>query len=143
VVKVTAAANKRLSLATLIAVKPGCRARLIYRLHTGRKGFTKVGYAPAAGRRTPAARRPARSRLGTTNAHSAAMAELIAVRSWPTIFRLPRYALELNPVEAVCSHLKWSLANLTKHRIDSNRCSTGPASSTASSPRPGLDRTPM
>ena len=52
------------------------------------------------------------------NTHtSAAMAELIAARPWLTVFRLPPYAHELNPVEPVWSHLKRSLANLTKHTI--------------------------
>ena len=52
VVKVTGSSNRRVSLAALIAVKPGNRARLIYRVHqhrgsgTGRpKGFTETGYA--------------------------------------------------------------------------------------------------
>ena len=45
------------------------------------------------------------------------MAELIAARPWLTVFRLPPYAPELNPVEPVWSHLKRSLANLTKHTI--------------------------
>ena len=45
------------------------------------------------------------------------MAELIAARPWLTVFRLPPYAHELNPVEPVWSHLKRSLANLTKHTI--------------------------
>jgi transposase len=48
---------------------------------------------------------------------SAAMAELIAARPWLTVCRLPPYAHELNPVELVWSHLKRSLANLTKHTI--------------------------
>ena len=52
------------------------------------------------------------------NTHtSAAMAELIAARPWLTVFRLPPYAHELNPVEPVWSHLKRSLANLTKHTL--------------------------
>jgi hypothetical protein len=34
--RVTGAGNKRVSLAALIAVKPGCRPRLIYRVHAGR-----------------------------------------------------------------------------------------------------------
>jgi transposase len=52
------------------------------------------------------------------NTHvGAAMAELIAARPWLTVFRLPPYAHELNPVEPVWSHLKRSLANLTKHTI--------------------------
>jgi putative transposase len=45
------------------------------------------------------------------------MAELIAARPWLTVYRLPPYAHELNPVEPVWSHLKRSLANLTKHDI--------------------------
>jgi transposase len=52
------------------------------------------------------------------NTHiSAAMTELIAARPWLTVFQLPPYAHELNPVEPVWSHLKRSLANLTKHNI--------------------------
>jgi hypothetical protein len=55
VVRVTGGSNKRVSLAALIAVKlvkPGCRTRLIYRVHAGRrprkdqrKGFTEADYA--------------------------------------------------------------------------------------------------
>jgi putative transposase len=45
------------------------------------------------------------------------MAELIAARSWLTVYRLPPYAPELNPVEAVWSHLKRSLANLAKRNL--------------------------
>jgi transposase len=45
------------------------------------------------------------------------MRELAAARSWLTVFQLPPYASELNPVEAVWSNLKRSLANLTKHNI--------------------------
>jgi transposase len=52
------------------------------------------------------------------NTHvSRAMAELIAVRDWLTIFQLPPYAHELNPVELVWSHLKRSLANLAKRNL--------------------------
>jgi putative transposase len=52
VVKVTGAHNARVSLAAFIAVKPGCRPRLIYRVHRRRargkdqrKGFTEIDYA--------------------------------------------------------------------------------------------------
>jgi len=52
------------------------------------------------------------------NTHgSAAMAALVAARPWLTVFQLPPYAHELNPVEPVWSHLKRSLANLTKHTL--------------------------
>jgi transposase len=46
------------------------------------------------------------------------MVELIAARPWLTVYQLPPYASELNPVEAVWSNLKRSLANLTKQNID-------------------------
>jgi putative transposase len=117
--------SPRLSLAALIAVKPGHRPRLTYRTHTGRKhgkgqrkGFTETDYA----RLLDAAHRqlggPVVVVWDNLNAHvSHAMTELIAVRPWLTVFRLPPYAPELNPVEAVWSHLKRSLANLTKHNI--------------------------
>lgn len=52
------------------------------------------------------------------NTHvSRAMADLVAARDWLTVFRLPSYAHELNPVESVWSHLKRSLANLAKRDI--------------------------
>jgi len=47
------------------------------------------------------------------NTHaSRAMRELITARDWLTVYRLPPYAPELNPVEPVWSSLKRSLANL-------------------------------
>jgi len=47
---VTGGHNKRVSLAALIAIKPGQQPRLIYRVHRGRrgdkrKGFTETGCA--------------------------------------------------------------------------------------------------
>ena len=50
VVAVTGGSNKRVSLAALLCIKPGCRPRLIYRVQRRRgkdqrKGFTEAGYA--------------------------------------------------------------------------------------------------
>ena len=45
------------------------------------------------------------------------MGELVAARDWLTVFQLPPYASELNPVESVWSHLKRSLANLAKRDL--------------------------
>ena len=47
---VTGGHDTRVSLAALIATRPGCRPRLIYRTHRGRrgdrrKGFTETDYA--------------------------------------------------------------------------------------------------
>ena len=121
----TAAHSPRLSLAALVAIKPGHRPRLLYRTHRGRrrrpgtrKGLTEADYA----RLLDAAHR----RLGgplvlvwdNLNTHvSAAMAAMIAARPWLTVYRLPPYAHELNPVEPVWAHLKRSLATLTRHTI--------------------------
>jgi putative transposase len=52
------------------------------------------------------------------NTHvSKAMRALVAARDWLTVFQLPPYASELNPVESVWSRLKRSLANLIKRDI--------------------------
>ncbi len=124
----TAQNAPRLSLAALVAVKPGQRPRLIYRTHRGRrrgsgnggrrKGFTETDYAALLDAAHQQLGGPIVLIWDNLNTHvSAAMAELIAARPWLTVFRLPPYAHELNPVEPVWSHLKRSLANLTKHTI--------------------------
>jgi transposase len=125
VVRVTAQNSPRLSLAALVATRPGHRPRLLYRTHSSRrrsigrrKGFSEVDYA----RLLDAAHRQLGGPIvlvwDNLNTHvSAAMAEIIAARPWLTVFRLPPYAHELNPVEPVWSHLKRSLANLTKHNL--------------------------
>src|SRR6266567_583024 len=118
VVKVTGGSNRRVSLAALIAVRPGCPARLIYRTHRGRRGDKRKGFTEADYARLLDA---AHQQLGGPlvvvwdglNTHvSGAMRELVAARSWLRVFRLPPYASELNPVEPVWSNLKRSLANL-------------------------------
>jgi hypothetical protein len=124
VVTVTGGHNKRVSVAALIAVRPGHQARLIYRTHRGRrgdrrKGFTETDYARFldAAHQQPGG--PVVLVWDNLNTHvSRAMRELIAARDWLTVFQLPPYASELNPVEPVWSHLKRSLANLTKHDIN-------------------------
>ena len=52
------------------------------------------------------------------NSHTGGvMAGLIAARDWLTVYRLPPYAHELNPIELVWSHRKRSLANLAKRNL--------------------------
>jgi len=125
---VAAAGSKRVSLAALVATRPGTagRARLIYRTHLDhgsgkqrRKGFAEADYA----RLLDGARQRLKGPIvlvwdNLPNHTSRAMRQLIAARPWLTVFQLPAYAPELNPVEAVWSNLKRSLANLTKHGID-------------------------
>jgi transposase len=123
VVRVTAALSPRVSVAALVAVKPGHRPRLIYRTHRGRrgggcKGFTEADYVALLDAAHQQLGGPIVLIWDNLSTHtSKAMAELIATRPWLTVYRLPPYAHELNPVEPVWSHLKRSLANLTKHDI--------------------------
>jgi putative transposase len=122
VVKVTARNSPRLSLAALIATKPGERPRLIYRTRaggrTGRKGFTETEYAALLDTAHQQLGGPIVLVWDNLNTHtSRAMGELIAARLWLTVYQLPAYAPELNPVEAVWSHLKRSLANLAKRNL--------------------------
>jgi putative transposase len=107
VVRVTGGSNKRVSLAALIAVRPGCRPRLIYRVHHGRrsrddqrKGFTEADYARLLDDAHQQLGGPLVVVWDGLNTHvSHAMAELAGARDWLTVFRLPPYAHELNPVE--------------------------------------------
>ena len=121
----TGGSNKRVSLAALIAVRPGQQPRLIYRVHHGRrsrddqrKGFTEADYARLLDDAHQQLGGPLAVVRDGLNTHtSRAMAGLVAARDWLTVFRLPAYAPELNPVEPVWSHLKRSLANLAKRDI--------------------------
>jgi len=132
VVKVTGSSNRRVSLAALLCIKPGQRPRLIYRVHhrrkrgTGqakggtdqRKGFTEADYARLLDAAHQQLAGPLVVVWDNLNCHvSDAMDELIAARGWLTVYRLPPYAHELNPVEPVWSHLKRSLANLAKRNL--------------------------
>jgi len=125
VVTVTGGSNRRVSLAALIAVKPGCQPRLIYRVHDARrrrgdprKGFTETGYARLLDAAHQQLGGPLVVVWDNSNTHiSGAMTALIAARNWLTVYQLPPYAHELNPVEPVWSHLKRSLANLAKRNL--------------------------
>ncbi len=123
IVTVTGGSNRRVSLAALIAVKDGQQPRLVFRIHAGRhgdkrKGFTEAGYVRLLD--------AARQQLGgpivliwdnLNTRVSRAMRALVAARDWLTVFQLPAYASELNPVESLWPHLKRSLANLVKRDI--------------------------
>jgi hypothetical protein len=84
--------------------------------------MARTGAKASPRRTTPACSTPGTSSSAAPwdnlNTHlSAAMKELICARAWLTVFQLPPYAHELNPVELVWSHLKRSLANLAKRNI--------------------------
>ncbi|MFF3404078.1 transposase [Streptomyces sp. NPDC002659] len=109
----------RLSVAGLIAMRPGSRTRLCHRLRTHRAG---KGKRRSMGERDFIAlidgvHQPVKApivlvwdRLNTHVSH--AMNALIHERAWLTVFLLPAYSPDLNPVEWVWAHIKRSLANL-------------------------------
>jgi transposase len=124
-VRVTAAGTRRVSIAGLVCLRPGRRPKLVYRIRIFRgrkhepKGFAESDYIALLDQ--------AHQRLGGNivlvwdrlNTHlSIAMRRMIAARSWLTVFLLPAYAPELNPVEGVWSLLKRGLADLAKRTID-------------------------
>jgi hypothetical protein len=115
--------DTRVSLAARIAIPPGQQPRLIYRTHHARrgdkrKGFTEADYARLLDGAHQQLGGPVVLVWDGLNTHvSRAMRELIGARDWLTVFRLPPYAPELNPVEPVWSSLKRSLANLVKQDI--------------------------
>jgi len=125
VVKVAYAGSGRVSLAGIVALKPGERPRLIYRTITchGRKGqkkgFAEHDYARLLDDAHQQLHAPVVLVWDNLNTHkSALMRELIAARDWLTVFYLPSYAPEYNPVEGVWAHMKTSLANLAKRTLD-------------------------
>ncbi len=121
----TGGSNKRISLAALIAIKPGCAPRRIYRVHQRhrrgkdkRKGFTEAGFAQLLDAAHQQLAGPLVVVRDNLNSHvSAAMTGLIEARDWLTVYQLPPYAHELNPVELVWSRLKRSLANMAKRNL--------------------------
>jgi hypothetical protein len=125
VVKVSGGGSGTVMIAGLVATKPGRTPRLIYRirLRRGRKGerksFGEADYAALLDAAHQQLGGPIVVCWDNLNTHiSAEMRRLIDTRPWLTVIRLPAYAPELNPVEAVWAHLKRSLANLAKKTLD-------------------------
>lgn len=124
-VRVSAGGSGRISIAGLVCLKAGQRTRLVYRMVVyhrrkgEKKGFAEADYAALVD--------AAHQQLGgnivliwdNLNAHvSARMNGLIAKRAWLTVFQLPAYAPEINPVEGVWANLKGSLGNLAARSLD-------------------------
>ncbi|MFB8172595.1 transposase [Kitasatospora purpeofusca] len=125
VVTVSGRRSGRLSVAGLIAVRPGARTRLCHRLITHPAG---KGQRRSMGERDFIAlidgvhqlvKAPIVLVWDRLNTHvSRAMNELIAQRTWLTVFLLPAYSPDLNPVGGVWAHVKRSLANLAVMALD-------------------------
>ncbi|WP_406205511.1 transposase [Kitasatospora sp. NBC_01560] len=125
VVTVSSRRSGRLSVAGPIAMRPGSRARLCRRLITHPAG---KGKRRSMGERDFIAlvdgvhylvKAPIVLVWDRLNAHvSHAMRELVAQRAWLTVFLLPAYSPDLNPVEWVWAHVGHSLANLAVMALD-------------------------
>ncbi|MFJ5920839.1 transposase [Streptomyces ardesiacus] len=124
-VTVSGRRSGRLSVAGLIAMRPGSRTRLCHRLRTHPAG---KGKRRSMGKRDFIAlidgihqlvKAPIVLVWDRLNTHvSHAMRELIAEREWLMVFLLPAYSPDLNPVEWVWAHVKRSLANLAVVALD-------------------------
>jgi transposase len=85
---------------------------------TSRKGFTETGYARLLDDAHQQLGGPLVLVWDNLNTHvSRAIRDLVAAQDWLTVFQLPAYASELNPVEGVWSVLKRSSADLAKRDI--------------------------
>ncbi|MFD8793792.1 transposase [Streptomyces vinaceus] len=115
----------RLSVAGLIAMRPGSRTRLCHRLVTHpavkgkRRSMSERDFIALVDGVHHLVKAPIVRVWDRLNTHVLrAVSESAARRAWPTVFLLPAYAPDLNPVEWVWAHVKRSLSNLAVMALD-------------------------
>jgi len=116
----------RVSMAALVCYRPGCRARLFYRVlvHRRRAGerrsFSEDDYAGLVAAAHAQLTAPIILIWDNLNVHrSAAMRRFCdAHDDWLTVVQLPAYAPELNATEGVWAHVKRDLGNLLAGTLD-------------------------
>ncbi|MFK0194355.1 transposase [Kitasatospora sp. NPDC090308] len=125
VVTVSGRRAGRLSVAGLIAMRPGSRTRLCHRVlaHPAGKGKRRsvgerdfIALVDGVHQLVMAPIVLVWDRLNTHVSY--AMRELIARRTCLTVFLLPAYSPDLNPVEWVWAHVKHSLADIAVMALD-------------------------
>ncbi|WP_033254705.1 transposase [Kitasatospora phosalacinea] len=122
VVRVRGRSRQRVSIAAPTCYKPGERSRLIYRPRPddsqgrakGRKSFAWTDYRDLIVAAHNQLDGPIVLIWDNLNTHLAAgMKEFIAAQDWLTVYQLPAYAPDLNPVEGIWSLLRQGfLANV-------------------------------
>jgi len=119
VVAVTGKGSGRVSTAAVLALRPGLRTRLFFRIHVYRgrkneaKGFNEADYMQLLCAVHAQLRAPIILVWDNLNHHvSAVMRAFVDAHHWLTVVQLPGYVPELNPTEGVWSHLKRGIANL-------------------------------
>ncbi|MFB7501563.1 transposase [Streptomyces sp. NPDC056161] len=128
VIHVRGRSRRRTSVSALCCYKPGERARLIYRprhhllLKGARKSFSWQDYRDLLVRAHIQLGGPIVVVWDNLNTHLAAgLKKYEAEHDWLTTVRLPSYAPDLNPVEAVWSLVRRAMANTaldTPHDLD-------------------------
>jgi DDE superfamily endonuclease len=116
----------RVSMAALVCYRPGCRARLFYRIlvHRRRRGerrsFSEADYAGLIAAAHIQLHAPIILIWDNLNVHrSAVMRRFCDAHSdWLTVVQLPAYAPELNATEGVWAHVKRDLGNLLAGTVD-------------------------
>jgi putative transposase len=125
VVAVSGKGSGRVSVAGLVCLRPGARARLFYRvrIHRGRKGerrsMSEADYAGLIAAAHHQLHAPVILVWDNLNTHlSAAMRTFTeSHRDWLTVIQLPAYAPELNPAEGVWANMKNGLGNLAARDV--------------------------
>lgn len=113
-------------MAGVVCVRPGVRARLLYRLRpwrgrTGeRRGFAWTDYRDLMVLVHHQLDAPLVWVWDNLNVHSTGelKAFIAEHKQWLRVFHLPSYAPDLNPTEGVWSLLKRSVANLAAANLD-------------------------
>ncbi|MER6434383.1 transposase [Streptomyces sp900105245] len=125
VVTISGRRTGRLSVAGLIALRPGSRTRLCHRLRTHaagkgtRRRMSEQDFVALVGGVHQLVKAPIVRVWDRLNTHvSRKMRNFVAERPWLTVFLLPAYSPDLNPVEWVWVHVKHSLANLAVAALD-------------------------
>lgn len=127
VVRVRGRSWRRYSIAALCCYRPGEPSRLIFRPRhhrkhrgTGRNSFAWTDYRDLIVRAHIQLQAPIVLIWDNLNTHrTAGMRKYAAEHDWLTIFQLPSYAPDLNPVEGVWSLLRRGpLANVAFHDDD-------------------------
>ncbi|MEU1404792.1 transposase [Streptomyces sp. NPDC005728] len=125
VVTVCGRRSGQLSVAGLIAMRPGSRTRLCHRLRTHpagkgkRRSMGEHDFIALIDGVHQLVRAPIVLAWDRLNTHvSCTMRQLIAEREWLRVFLLPAHSPDLNPVEGVWAHVKRSLANLAVVALD-------------------------
>ncbi|WP_443056868.1 IS630 family transposase [Streptomyces sp. MT206] len=125
VVTISGRRSGRLSVAGLIAMRPGSRTRFCHRLRSHpagkgtRRSLSELDFIALLDGVHQLVRAPIVLVWDRLNTHvSRRMRALVAERAWLTVFLLPAYSPDLNPVEWVWAHVKHSLANLAVVALD-------------------------